>query len=138
MKIALRSHPTKLAGLNVTPLLDLVFVLLVIFIITTPQMMNNLELVLPSTQPEATTQLAPMRICVLGNNHALLDSQEFTLSKLKTELQLRKAKFPFLSATVQGADDADYQTVVDVLEILHLLGVSQVGLTTAAVNSTNP
>jgi biopolymer transport protein ExbD len=33
--------------LNITPLLDLVFVLLVIFIITTPQMMNNLEMSLP-------------------------------------------------------------------------------------------
>ena len=34
--------------LNITPLLDLVFVLLVIFIITTPQLMNNLEINLPS------------------------------------------------------------------------------------------
>ena len=48
MKIALRSHHTTLAELNITPLLDLVFVLLVIFIITTPQLMNNLELSLPS------------------------------------------------------------------------------------------
>jgi serine O-acetyltransferase len=37
--------------LNITPLLDLVFVLLVIFIITTPQMMNNLEMNLPSPKP---------------------------------------------------------------------------------------
>ncbi len=40
-----------MAELNITPLLDLVFVLLVIFIITTPQLMNNLELNLPSGKP---------------------------------------------------------------------------------------
>jgi len=43
-----QSHHSTLNELNITPLLDLVFVLLVIFIITTPQMMNNLEMTLPS------------------------------------------------------------------------------------------
>ena len=42
--------------LNITPLLDLVFVLLVIFIITTPQMMNNLEMTLPSGKPPPPDQ----------------------------------------------------------------------------------
>jgi biopolymer transport protein ExbD len=46
-KTSSRRHGT-MAELNITPLLDLVFVLLVIFIITTPQLMNNLELNLPS------------------------------------------------------------------------------------------
>ena len=38
------THHGRLAELNITPLLDLVFVLLVIFIIATPQLMNNLEI----------------------------------------------------------------------------------------------
>ena len=47
MKKTSHSHHGSLSELNITPLLDLVFVLLVIFIITTPQMMNNLEMTLP-------------------------------------------------------------------------------------------
>jgi biopolymer transport protein ExbD len=49
-KTTRRGHST-LNELNITPLLDLVFVLLVIFIITTPQMVNNLEMFLPSGKP---------------------------------------------------------------------------------------
>ena len=45
--------------LNITPLLDLVFVLLVIFIITTPQMMNNLEMNLPSGKPPPPSKEKP-------------------------------------------------------------------------------
>ena len=49
-KTSRRGHST-LNELNITPLLDLVFVLLVIFIITTPQMVNSLEMALPSGKP---------------------------------------------------------------------------------------
>ena len=49
-KTSRNSHGT-MNELNITPLLDLVFVLLVIFIITTPQLMNNLEMNLPSGKP---------------------------------------------------------------------------------------
>ena len=49
-KTSRRAHNT-MSELNITPLLDLVFVLLVIFIITTPQLVNNLEINLPSPKP---------------------------------------------------------------------------------------
>jgi hypothetical protein len=52
-----RGHGT-MAELNITPLLDLVFVLLVIFIITTPQLMNNLEMTLPSGKPPPKSGLS--------------------------------------------------------------------------------
>lgn len=56
-----QAHHGTLAELNITPLLDLVFVLLVIFIITTPQMMNNLEMTLPSGKSPAQTPINPLR-----------------------------------------------------------------------------
>ena len=57
-KTTKRGHGT-MHELNITPLLDLVFVLLVIFIITTPQMMNNLEMTLPSGKPPPPTKEKP-------------------------------------------------------------------------------
>ena len=56
LKKTSRSQHSSLTELNITPLLDLVFVLLVIFIITTPQMMNNLEMNLPSGTPPPQTE----------------------------------------------------------------------------------
>jgi biopolymer transport protein ExbD len=64
LKKTSRSQHSSLNELNITPLLDLVFVLLVIFIITTPQMMNNLEMNLPSQTAAAAkgqTQDQPHR-----------------------------------------------------------------------------
>ena len=51
MKKISHSHHSTLNELNITPLLDPVFVPQVIFIITTPQRMNNLEMILPSGKP---------------------------------------------------------------------------------------
>ena len=57
-KTSRRGHST-MNELNITPLLDLVFVLLVIFIITTPQMVNSLEMALPSGKPPPANPDAP-------------------------------------------------------------------------------
>ncbi len=67
-KTSRRGHGT-MNELNITPLLDLVFVLLVIFIITTPQMMNNLEMTLPSGKPPPPKKEKPKinRIDVAAN-----------------------------------------------------------------------
>jgi biopolymer transport protein ExbD len=53
-----QGHHSSLNELNITPLLDLAFVLLVIFIITTPQLSNDLEMNLPSAKK--TTRLHPL------------------------------------------------------------------------------
>jgi biopolymer transport protein ExbD len=131
MKIALRSHHTTLAELNITPLLDLVFVLLVIFIITTPQLMNNLELSLPSGKTDSSKPAAPVRIRVAGLNQIQLDSREMNFAEFKAELARRKAAQPEISVVVEGAEHADYQSVVNVLEVVQQLNITQAGLATA-------
>jgi len=134
MKIALRAHHSTLAELNLTPLLDLVFVLLVIFIITTPQLMNNLELALPSGKTDLPKPAEPVRIRVAGGNQIRLESSNWSIAELKLELARRKAAQPDLAVIEEGADTANYQAVVDVLELLQQLEISQVGLATVATS----
>ena len=134
MKIALRAHHSTLAELNLTPLLDLVFVLLVIFIITTPQLMNNLELALPSGKTALPKPAEPVRIRVAGGNQIRLESSNWSIAELKLELARRKAAQPDLAVIEEGADTANYQAVVDVLELLQQLEISQVGLATVATS----
>jgi biopolymer transport protein ExbD len=129
MKIALRSHHSTLAELNLTPLLDLVFVLLVIFIITTPQLTNNLELALPSSKADAPKR-EPVHIRVAGRNLIQLDSRNLTFAEFKTELAGRRAAQPDLAVIVEGTDRAEYQAVVDVLEAIQQLNITEVGLAT--------
>ena len=130
-KTTQRGHGT-LNELNITPLLDLVFVLLVIFIITTPQLMNNLEINLPSGKPpkQQKEKPKPARIYVDAKGQVALDNQSVTLAQLKTKLAEMKSGNPDFGVVIKGADEVDYQNMVNVLDILHQLDISKMGLAT--------
>jgi biopolymer transport protein ExbD len=132
LKKTSRSQHSSLSELNITPLLDLVFVLLVIFIITTPQMMNNLEMNLPSGKPPPPQKEKPKinRIVVDAKGQTFLNDQAVTIAALKDKLQQLKSGNPDLSVVVKGADDVDYQNMVNVLDVLQQLDITKVGLAT--------
>ncbi|MEI6078904.1 MAG: biopolymer transporter ExbD, partial [Verrucomicrobiota bacterium] len=105
-KTSHRGHGT-MTELNITPLLDLVFVLLVIFIITTPQLVNNLEINLPSGKPppaDNRPKPKPTRIEVNGTGTISLNDVVVTLPELKARLQQLKADNPDLGVVVKGED----------------------------------
>ena len=131
-KTTTRGHGS-LAELNITPLLDLVFVLLVIFIITTPQLMNNLEMNLPSGKPPPKDNRPKPRINRIVLNAAgiiTLNDEFVTVAQLKDKLAALKTANPDLAVVVKGADDVDYQHMVAVLDTLQQLDISKVGLAT--------
>ena len=130
-KTSQRGHST-LNELNITPLLDLVFVLLVIFIITTPQMMNNLEMTLPSGKPPPPSKEKPKinKINVAANGQITLNEQPVTPAELKADLKAMKSSDPDLKVVVKGADEADYQNMVAVHDVLQQLDITKVGLAT--------
>jgi biopolymer transport protein ExbD len=132
MKKISHSHHSTLNELNITPLLDLVFVLLVIFIITTPQMMNNLEMALPSGKPPPPQKEKPKinHIVVDAKGQTYLNDAPVTIPVLKAGLQQLKAADPGLSVVVKGADEVDYQNMINVLDVLQQLDITKVGLAT--------
>ncbi|HZT23250.1 MAG TPA: biopolymer transporter ExbD [Verrucomicrobiae bacterium] len=134
MKKISRSHHSTLSELNITPLLDLVFVLLVIFIITTPQLVNNLEINLPSGKPPAPKPNEPKinQISVADDGQITLNGAIVTLMQLKEQLARIQADNPDLAVVVKGADGVDYQHMVSVLDVLQQLGIQKVGLATQA------
>ncbi len=129
-KTTRRGHGT-MAELNITPLLDLVFVLLVIFIITTPQLMNNLEMNLPSPKPPKSDQKPKFtRIAIDAHGQITLDDAEVTLAQLKEKLTAIKAENPDPAVVVKGSDEVEYQSMVSVLDTLQSLDINKVGLAT--------
>ena len=137
LKKTSHSHHSSLNELNITPLLDLVFVLLVIFIITTPQMMNNLEMNLPSGQTPPQTQKPKFQNIVVSAKGTFLNDEMVTVAALKEKLkQLKADQFNAdktdLSVVVKGADDVDYQNMVNVLDVLQQLDITKIGLATEA------
>ncbi len=136
MKKTSHSHHGSLSELNITPLLDLVFVLLVIFIITTPQMMNNLEMTLPSGKPPPKThQPKNNKIVVDAQGRTFLNGELVTIPQLRDKLRQLQSDNPDLSVVVKGADAVDYQNMIYVLDVLRQLDITKVGLDTGGVAS---
>ena len=132
MKKISKGHHSSLNELNITPLLDLAFVLLVIFIITTPQLSNDLEMNLPSPKKDKAPAPPPKinRIVVDQSGHIKLNDQAMELPALKQTLVALKASDPETSVVVRGAADVDYQRVISVLDILQQADITKVGLAT--------
>ena len=130
-KTSRRSHGT-MTELNITPLLDLVFVLLVIFIITTPQLVNNLEMNLPSGKPPPPNKNKPKitRIEVADNSTITLNGRVVNASQLKDDLAALKAENPDMPVVVKGSDEVEFQGMVVVLDTLQQLDITKVGLAT--------
>jgi biopolymer transport protein ExbD len=132
-KTSKRGHST-LNELNITPLLDLVFVLLVIFIITTPQMVNSLEMALPSGKPPPADPKAPKpkinRIVVDEKGMITLNGETVPSSSLKAKLHDLKASDPDPKVLVRGSDDVDYQGMIVVLDALQQENISKIVLAT--------
>ncbi len=134
MKRTSRTRHSSLNELNVTPLLDLVFSLLIIFIITTPQMMNNLEMTLPSGAPPPVDSDTPKpeihRITVDDSGQTFLDDTPVSVAALRDRLRQHKTANPELAVVVKGADEVEYQNMVNVLDVLQQLDITKVGLAT--------
>ena len=139
LKKTSNSSHGALNELNITPLLDLVFVLLVIFIITTPQMMNNLEMSLPSGKPPQPKPDEPKpkinKIVLNADGQTFLNDEVFTVPTLKEKLQRMKKADPDLRVVVKADDEVDYQNMVNVLDTLQQLEITKVGLATEAART---
>lgn len=135
MKKFSKGTHSSLNELNITPLLDLAFVLLVIFIITTPQLSNDLEMNLPSPKKNQPPPKPPKinRILVETSGRISFNEQPMELPALKQTLVALKAGDPDTSVVVRGSADVDYQRVISVLDILQQVDITKVGLATETV-----
>jgi biopolymer transport protein ExbD len=134
MRKTSRCGHSTLNELNITPLLDLVFVLLVIFIITTPQMVNSLEMALPSGKPPPANPNLPKpkinRIVVDADGKVFLNDAIIPEGQLKESLRRLKMSDPDPKIVVKGADNVDYQSMIKVLDALQQLEITKIGLAT--------
>lgn len=130
-KYSSSAHHT-LTELNITPLLDLAFVLLVIFIITTAPAGNDIELNLPDARPKPKEP--PPKINYISRDTSgkiFLNRQEVKdLVALQQLLVEMRSADPDLNIVVRGDSAIPYQQVVDILDTLQQANVTKVGLAT--------
>ena len=117
--------------INITPMLDLAYVLLVIFILMTTATVQGLKVNLPraSTAPSLAK---PQTKAITINNEGkiFLDTIPITLPELEQRLNAQRALTPDFPVVVRGVSATQYQVVMDVLDVLGRVGISQIGLAT--------
>jgi biopolymer transport protein ExbD len=131
-RFSTRNPLHTLAELNVTPLLDLCFVLLIIFMITTPLMENSIDLVVPSSAT-AKTEISPeqTQIIQIDRNDVLkLNGEVTNKSELEMQLAALKARDAQISVVVRPDRDLAIQKFIDVMDILKRVGIGRVGVMT--------
>jgi len=117
--------------INVVPMLDLAYVLLVIFIIMTTASVQGIKVNLPKASD--TPSLAKPQtkaITITEGGQIFLDTYPVSLEELRTQLAALKAANPELPVVVKGDTVVEYGRVMEVLELLGQLGITQLGLVT--------
>jgi biopolymer transport protein ExbD len=127
-----RSNLSALAELNVTPLLDLAFVLLIIFMITTPLIENSMDLVVP-TSSTARNEVKPGEVQIVSidrNATIKLNEVEITAEALEQRLTELKRGKPDLAVAVRPHNELPVQKFIAVMDILKRVGISKLGIMT--------
>lgn len=131
-----RHNLHTLAELNVTPLLDLAFVLLIIFMITTPLMENSVELVVPSSEAAAKSvdPNAVQTISIDREETIRLNGTPTTIAQLSTQLANLKQGPRQIAVVIRSHKELPVQKLVDVMDIVQRARISKVGVVTSPDN----
>ena len=117
--------------INVVPMLDLSYVLLVIFIIMTTASVQGIKVNLPkaSAAPSLAKPLTKA-ITIRDDGQVFLDTYPVSMAELEDRLRQLKAVNPSFPVVIKGDAKVHYEKVVDVLDLMGRLDITQLGLVT--------
>ncbi len=133
MKRFSKSGHGAIAELNITPLLDLAWVLLVVFILTTTAAVQGIDVQLPKTAAPIETEVESTvkAISIKKSGEVFLDEEKVDINELEGILrELKKAKGDQLSIVIRGDEGVEYRHVIRVLDILQRIPIESLGLAT--------
>ncbi|MDE3012153.1 MAG: biopolymer transporter ExbD [Pseudomonadota bacterium] len=120
--------------INITPMLDLAYVLLVIFIIMTTASVQGIKVNLPkASNTPSLAKPQTKAITITEDGRIFLDAYPVTMTELESRLRALKASNPALPVVVKGDAKVQYERVIDVLALLGQLDITQLGLVTQRI-----
>lgn len=129
-----RNSLVTLSDINITPLLDLAFVLLIIFVITTPLLDQGLNLKLPTGDVVDLKKIDPkdVRTVEVGTQGQYqMAGKWLTLSQITKQLHDEHRRNPRLIVYIRGDENGPYKHVMALLDSLQMGGLDQISLRTS-------
>lgn len=129
-----RQSLSSLSEINITPLLDLAFVLLIIFMITTPLLENSMSLIIPSSGVKnASVPSSPVQTISIDRNEVIrLNNQPVDIGALSWQLADLKQAQPDVAVVIRPDRDLPVQKLITLMDALQRAQIMKVGIATRA------
>lgn len=121
-----------MSEINVTPLVDVMLVLLVVFIVTAPLLTNAIHVNLPKTAATApASQPQAVTVSVNATGKVFLDTRELSIPDVESELKQRKQGNADLGVHLEADSTVSYGIVAKVMAAIERAGISKLAVMTA-------
>ncbi|MEN0107497.1 MAG: biopolymer transporter ExbD [Pseudomonas sp.] len=132
MAFSTQDSDEVLSEINVTPLVDVMLVLLVVFIVTAPLLTNAIPINLPKTEAVAPVeQKDPLVVSIDGAGKVFLYKDEIQADLLQSSLETAKAKDAELRVQLQADETVDYGQVAKAMASIERAGITKLSVITA-------
>jgi biopolymer transport protein ExbD len=130
MAFSSNSGGGPMADINVTPLVDVMLVLLIIFMITAPLMSHKVKIELPQAtldpRPEALKQ-PPMTLAIKANGEIYWNDERMTPARFEQQLAVTAQRDPQPQVNVRADDTTKYGIINDAVQTVRKAGIRKVG-----------
>ncbi|PPS25530.1 biopolymer transporter ExbD [Pseudomonas amygdali pv. morsprunorum] len=121
-----------LSEINVTPLVDVMLVLLVVFIVTAPLLTNSIPINLPKTESVAPVeQKDPLVVSIDGQGKLFINKDEIQPDLLETSLKAAKDNAPDVRVQLQADNGVNYGEVARAMASIERAGITKLSVITA-------
>jgi biopolymer transport protein TolR len=123
---------SALAEINVTPMVDVMLVLLIVFMVSAPLMQQGIEVNLPKADAGSVAQTEdPVMLSISANSNIKLDNKSYSLASLGEKLTALAMAKPGVQVLVQADQAVNYGIVAKVMAEVKKAKINRVGLITA-------
>ena len=121
-----------MSEINVTPFVDIMLVLLIIFMVAAPLLSVGIEVDLPNTQakPLETEKERPLTLTLDGKSNLFINEVKIEKSELRSKLSAIKKERESDEIYLRASKDIEYQNVAAILALVSNIGYSQISLVT--------
>ena len=132
MAFSTQDSDEVLSEINVTPLVDVMLVLLVVFIVTAPLLTNSIPINLPKTESVAPVeQKDPLVVSIDGQGKVFINKDEIQPDLLETNLKAAKEKAPNVRVQLQADNGVNYGEVARAMASIERAGITKLSVITA-------
>ncbi len=136
----LKTQQDEVSQLNLTPMIDVVFLLIIFFMVATKfaEVERDIDLELPEVAAAAPLTSAPKQrvVSIQADGQVLLDNEEMSLATLTSTLTTAQHEYPQLSVVIRGDATCAFQHVAAALSACKDANISELGITVKLAQAT--